>query len=156
MPRLAEKMAIIFATGFGSGYSPVAPGTVGSILSIPIFFGLCNLNIFLYLITVVGIFFIGLWASDFAGRHFGDVDSPKIVIDEIIGMLITYLPLYHLGIGLKSIVLGFVLFRLFDIIKPFPANRINAIKRPIFVLLDDLISAVYAAIILIMFNIFIF
>ncbi len=150
--RTAERIALIFATGFGTGYSPVAPGTAGSLLAIPIFIGLSNLNIYLYLLTLFVIFFIGIWSSDFVGRFYNDVDSPRIVIDEIIGLLITYIPLFFLPCTITNLIVGFIFFRILDIIKPFPANRANEIKTPLYVLLDDIIAAVYATILLIIFH----
>ncbi len=152
--RLSERIALILATGFGAGYSPFAPGTAGSVLSVFIFLGLSNLNPYLYLMTIFVIIFIGIWASDFTGRYYNDADSPRIVIDEIIGILITYIPLYFYPANLSNIAAGFILFRLFDILKPFPANKANEIKKPLFVLLDDIITAIYAAIVLTLINIF--
>ncbi|MCX7958513.1 MAG: phosphatidylglycerophosphatase A [Deltaproteobacteria bacterium] len=154
--RPEEKTALIFATGFGTGYSPLAPGTAGSLLAVLLFAGLSRLNIFLYLITLTVTFFIGIWSSDIAGRYYNDADSPRIVIDEILGIFITYIPLYFFAANILNIVSGFVLFRLFDILKPFPANIANKIKRPLYVLLDDIIAAVYAAIALLLLNIFMF
>ncbi|MGC8926380.1 MAG: phosphatidylglycerophosphatase A family protein [Myxococcota bacterium] len=154
--KLTDRMALIFATGFGSGFSPVAPGTAGSVLAVFLFLGLSNLNFFIYLLTILVIFFIGIWASRFTGIYYNDVDSPKIVIDEIIGIFITYIPLYFLNINLINILSGFILFRFFDILKPFPANWANRIKSPLFVLLDDIFAAIYSAILLSLLNIFVF
>lgn len=150
--RLSERIALVFATGFGTGYSPLAPGTAGSLLAVLLFLGLSYLNIYLYLLTVVVVFFLGIWSSDFTGRFYNDADSPKIVIDEIIGIFITYIPLFFLPINIINLAAGFILFRLFDILKPFPANRANDIKRPLYVLLDDIIASIYASISLVIFN----
>ncbi len=153
--KLSERTALLFATGFGTGYSPVAPGTAGSLLAVPVFLGLSYLNIYLYLLTLTVIFFIGIWASAFTGEHYNDADSPRIVIDEILGILITYIPLYFYDKTPINLAAGFILFRLFDILKPFPANRANKIKKPLYVLLDDIIAAVYAAAVIIILNLFI-
>ncbi len=152
--RLNDIISLILATGFGIGYSPIAPGTAGSILAVFLFLGLSYLNIYLYIITIIVFFFIGLWASDFTGKFYNDADSPKIVIDEIIGIFITYIPLYYFTLNPTNIIMGFIIFRIFDIVKPFPANRANAIKKPLFVLLDDIIASVYSALVLSLINIF--
>lgn len=155
MIRLTDKVAIVFATGFGAGFSPFAPGTAGSLLAVFLFLGLFNVNFLIYLLNLVVIFFIGIWASRFTGIYYNDVDSPKIVIDEILGIFITYIPLYFFEMNVINLITGFVLFRLLDIIKPFPANWANKIKRPLFVLLDDIFAAIYAAILLVIINVFI-
>jgi len=146
--RLSEFISLIFATGFGAGYAPKAPGTAGSLLAILLFLGISHLDLYIYLFTLVVVFALSVYASEFAGRYFNDVDAPKIVIDEIIGMFITYIPLYFFPISAINLAIGFILFRLFDITKPFPANWANRIKRPVFVILDDIFAAIYAAIVL--------
>ncbi|MCX7945128.1 MAG: phosphatidylglycerophosphatase A [Deltaproteobacteria bacterium] len=150
--QLSEKIAVIFATGLGIGYSPFAPGTMGSLFAVFLFTGLSHLNLWIYLFTLTTLFFVGLWAVDIAGGHFNDVDSPKIVLDEILGILISYSPLYLFPTNLLNLLVGFTLFRIFDILKPFPINRVNNIKKPIYVLLDDIIAAIYAATILSLIN----
>lgn len=151
--RIHERVALIFATGFGAGYSPVAPGTAGSLLAVLFFLGLSKISIYIYLLALTVTFFIGLWSSAFGGIYFKNVDASKIVIDEIIGVLITYIPLLYFPQNVINMVLGFLLFRCFDILKPFPIDRANKIQRPLFVILDDVIAGVYAAIILILLNI---
>jgi len=146
--KLSEIISLIFATGFGAGYAPKAPGTAGSLLAILLFLGISHLDLYIYLFTLVVVFALSVYASEFAGRYFNDVDAPKIVIDEIIGMFITYIPLYFFPINAINLAIGFILFRLFDITKPFPANWANRIKRPVFVILDDIFAAIYAAIVL--------
>ena len=146
--RLNEFISLIFATGFGAGYIPKAPGTAGSLMAIPIFWGLSYLNIYIYLFTLVVIFALSIYVSDFAGKYFNDVDAPKIVIDEILGMFITYIPLYFFSVDAINLAIGFILFRFFDITKPFPVSSANKIKRPLFVILDDVLAAIYAAIVL--------
>jgi phosphatidylglycerophosphatase A len=81
----------LLATGFGVGYSPVAPGTLGTLIAIPVYYFLSEIPSPLYEITLIGFFFLSVWVSENAERLFGKKDDQRIVIDEIIGFLITML-----------------------------------------------------------------
>jgi len=146
-PQKRVKQFILFwATGFGVGYSPIAPGTLGTIIAIPVYHFLSNIVSPIYEITLIGFFFLSVWISENAERVFGKQDDPRIVIDEMIGFLITML---WVPKATLFIILGFILFRFFDILKPFPIRLIDKKLRGGFgVVLDDVMAGVYANIIL--------
>jgi phosphatidylglycerophosphatase A len=136
----------ILATGFGVGYSPIAPGTAGTLVAIPIYYFLSDIPSPLYEITLMGFFFLSVWISENAEAFFGKKDDPRIVIDEVMGFLITML---WLPKTILFIILGFFLFRFFDILKPFPIRQWERrLKGGFGVVLDDVMAAIYANIIL--------
>jgi len=141
-----NRFFLLLATGFGVGYSPVAPGTLGTLVAIPIYYFLWDIPSPLYEITLIGFFFLSVWISENAETSFGKKDDQRIVIDEIIGFLITML---WVPKTVPFITIGFFLFRFFDILKPFPIRRLEkGLKGGYGVVLDDVAAAVYANIIL--------
>ena len=141
-----NRFIVILATGFGVGYSPVAPGTLGTLIAIPIYYFLSEIPSPLYEVTLVGFFFVSVWVSGNAERLFGKEDDQRIVIDEVIGFLITML---WVPKTIRFIIIGFVLFRFFDILKPFPIRRLEKrLKGGFGVVLDDVAAGVYANIVL--------
>ena len=141
-----NRFFLIIATGFGVGYSPVAPGTLGTLVAIPIHYFLSDIPSPLYEITLIGFFFLSVWISENAQIFFGKKDDQRIVIDEIIGFLITML---WIPKTTRFIIIGFILFRFFDILKPFPIRRLERrLKGGYGVVLDDVAAGVYANIIL--------
>ena len=141
-----NRFFLIIATGFGVGYSPVAPGTLGTLVAIPIYYLLSEIPSPLYEITLIGFFFLSVWISENAQIFFGKKDDQRIVIDEIIGFLITML---WIPKTTRFIIIGFILFRFFDILKPIPIRRLEkGLKGGYGVVLDDVAAAVYANIIL--------
>ena len=136
------RLAVFIATAGYAGYFPIAPGTVGSAA-----------GLVAYLIVwwtqsravevglIVGLFAIGVWAGTTAERYFGGIDPGPVVVDEVVGMLIT---LAFIPVGLSGAIVGFFLFRIFDIIKPFPAGRLEALHGGLGVMADDAMAAVYA------------
>lgn len=136
------RLAVFVATVGYSGYFPVAPGTVGSAAGL-----LC------YALArwtgspvaeaglIVGLFAVGVWAGTTAERYFGGIDPGPIVIDEVVGMLIT---LAFIPVGWVAALIGFVLFRIFDVIKPYPAGRFERLHGGLGVMADDAMAAVYA------------
>jgi phosphatidylglycerophosphatase A len=141
-----NRFFLIIATGFGVGYSPVAPGTLGTLVAIPIYYFLSDIPSPLYEITLIGFFFLSVWISENAETSFGKKDDQRIVIDEIIGFLITML---WVPKTVPFIIIGFFLFRFFDILKPFPIRRLEkGLKGGYGVVLDDVAAGVYANIIL--------
>src|SRR4030042_2922981 len=111
---------VILATGFGAGYSPIAPGTLGTLLAIPIYFFLPEISFPRYQLPLVTFFFLSCWSSGQAQQYFGKTDDQRIVIDEMIGFLVTMLWVPKAAL---FIVAGLILFRFFDILKPFPFRR---------------------------------
>ena len=130
------------ATGFGAGLSPVAPGTVGSLVGVLIFLAMAGLPLPFYLVGITALAAFGVWVCHRAGRILGATDHPGIVWDEIVGILITMTatPLSWQGVGF-----GFALFRLFDILKPWPVASIERkVAGGLGVMLDDVMAGLYA------------
>ncbi len=133
---------LLLATGFGVGYLPEAPGTFGTILSIPIYFFLSEISSPGYEFILIGFFLLSIWISKKAESYFKKRDDQRIVIDEMMGFLITML---WLPKTIYSIGIGFFLFRLFDILKPFPIRPMERrCEGGIGVVLDDVLAGVYA------------
>jgi len=134
----------VIATVFGAGYSPVAPGTVASALTVALLWLIpfSRGGLVVFLVAVVAI---GTWAAHVAERQLGGKDPGAIVIDEVAGMTLSVVAL-----PLTPAVLlgGFVLFRLFDVVKPPPADASQRLPGGIGVMLDDVIAGVYALVIL--------
>jgi len=136
------RLAVFIATVGYCGYFPVAPGTVGSAAGL-LFYALvwwCGSRV-VELSSIVVLFALGVWAGTTAERYFGGVDPGPIVIDEVVGMLIT---LAFIPVGLSGALAGFFLFRVFDVIKPFPAGRFEQLHGGLGVMADDAMAAVYA------------
>jgi len=141
-----KRFILLLATGFGVGYSPIAPGTLGTLVAIPIYYFLSEISSPLYEITLIGLFFLSVWISENAERLFAKKDDQRIVIDEIVGFLITML---WVPKTIRFILIGFILFRFFDILKPFPIRRLEkGLKGGYGVVLDDAIAGVYSNIII--------
>jgi phosphatidylglycerophosphatase A len=141
-----RRLVILLATWWGTGYSPLAPGTVGTIAAVPFFLLLSLLPLYGYLAGVLGIGLAACWAAGQAERIFKEKDSPRIVIDEVVGFLVTMIAL---PAQWSYIVVGFLLFRAFDILKPPP---IRLSERKVTggygVVLDDVLAGIYAHILL--------
>ncbi|MGB7574212.1 MAG: phosphatidylglycerophosphatase A [Thermodesulfobacteriota bacterium] len=148
-----NRFFLILATGFGVGYSPVAPGTLGTLVAIPIYYFLSEIPSPLYEITLIGFIFLSVWISEKAEIFFVKKDDQRIVIDEIVGFLITML---WIPKTTRFIIIGFILFRFFDILKPIPIRRIERkFKGGFGVVLDDVVAGVYANIVLQVIHLFI-
>ncbi len=112
-----NRLILVLATGFGVGYSPVLPGTLGTLLATAIYLFLSEILSPIYELTLVSFFFLSVWISERAEQFFGKKDDQRIVIDEIVGFFVTML---YLEKTLIILVMGFLLFRFFDILKtPF-------------------------------------
>ena len=139
-------LILFFATGFGVGFSPIVPGSMGTLVAIPIYYFLSS-TLFspFYELTLFAFFFFSIWTAGQAERYWGNKDDRRIVIDEIMGFLVTMLWIPKSPL---SIVTGFILFRIFDILKPFPIRRLERVKSGFGVVLDDVLAGVYANIVL--------
>ena len=137
-----RRFVILFATWGGTGYSPIASGTVGTMAAIPFYLLLARLPLSLYLLMLVPFFFFSCWVSGIAEEIFGEKDSGKIVIDEVIGYLVT---MVGVPLTVQGVVIGFFLFRFFDIVKVEPARFFDRhLKNGYGVVLDDVAAGVYA------------
>lgn len=141
-----EKFVKIVAVGFGSGLSPLAPGTVGTLVGIPLFLLFATFSRPLYLLSVTALFFLAVFVSQEAEKLFRERDPSRVVIDEVVGFLVT---MFLVAPTTAHILLGFLLFRLFDITKPFP---IRACERRLpggyGIVGDDVVAGVYANVVL--------
>jgi len=142
------RLAVFLATAAYSGYFPIAPGTVGSVVGLAVYAGLRQMApatglafSLLEVLVIAAVFFVGIWAATVSERHFGGTDPGPIVLDEVLGMLVT---LAFIPVGLAAAIAGFFLFRIFDIVKPFPARRFEALHGGLGVMADDAMAAVYA------------
>jgi phosphatidylglycerophosphatase A len=132
----------LLATWGGSGYSPIASGTAGTLAAIPFYIWLARLPLPLYLLTLAAFFFLACWVSGKAEIIFQEKDSGKIVIDEVAGYLVTMIAI---PFDWRYMVVGFFLFRFFDIVKPPPASWFDRkLKNGYGVVLDDVAAGVYA------------
>ena len=132
------------AFGFGSGLSPVAPGTCGTLVAIPCYLALAMLPWPAYVAAVVASFALGVWASDRVVRALERDDPQAVVVDEMVGYWITMMPV--LALHWPWLVLGFILFRLFDILKPWPIRGLDReVGGGLGAMLDDALAGVYAA-----------
>ncbi|TCV85433.1 phosphatidylglycerophosphatase [Sulfurirhabdus autotrophica] len=144
---ISSHPAYFLAFGFGSGLSPFAPGTAGSLAAFPLYFLLMPLlGQTMMLVALVAAFIMGIWFCDKTGRALGVADHGGIVWDEIVAfmLILLFVPqtLFWFGVA-------FGLFRLFDIWKPFPIRYFDTrIKNGFGVMLDDLLAAAYALIVL--------
>jgi phosphatidylglycerophosphatase A len=141
-----RKLILFLATGAGSGYAPLVPGTFGSAAGLALFACalLAGLGTPGLLIGTVAITAVGVWASDRAEHIFERRDDGRIVIDEVAGMWVSLL---LLPASVEVALTGFVLFRLFDILKPPPARAMESLPGGLGVMADDLVAGVYANIV---------
>ncbi len=140
--RFPRALAIVIGTGFGTGFSPIAPGTAGSALAIALCIPLTAAGLPALMAAVVLLFPVGVWAAGVCGDRYGAHDHGRIVIDEVVGQFIA---LASFPASPGWLLPGFLLFRFFDISKPFPAGRIDRRWRtPFGVMADDVVAGVYA------------
>jgi phosphatidylglycerophosphatase A len=136
------RLAVFVATVAYCGFSPVAPGTVGSAAGLIFYLPVWYSGSPAVEVALIGaLFAAGVWAGTTAERYFGGIDPGPIVIDEVVGMLIT---LAFIPVNLAGAIAGFLLFRVFDIIKPYPAGRLERLHGGFGVMADDAMAAVYA------------
>lgn len=141
-----RKCIVWVARGFGVGLSPYAPGTLGTFLGIPIILSLDLLPVVGAVIGVIALVLLSVWISGYASRGLDTEDDPSIVIDEIAGFVVAMM---FVPITLWTVVSGFVLFRIFDIFKPPPANWLDKkCKGGLGITGDDIVAGVYVNIIL--------
>jgi phosphatidylglycerophosphatase A len=149
-----DRASVFLATGLSVGNSPFAPGTFGSLLGIPICFGLAELGVAGSLAGIAAFVLLAVRLAGRAEQLIGKKDASAIVIDEVAGMLVTLagLPLTPL-----NLTAGFALFRVLDVIKPFPARQIDRNMAGGWgVVLDDVVAGVYTNIFLRVIALFFF
>ncbi len=143
--------AYLLALGFGSGLSPKAPGTVGTLAALPLFLVLMYLPFWYYVSLVVIAFFVGIYVCDITAKYLQVHDHPAIVWDEFVGLWITLLPLLATDVSWLNVLYGFILFRVFDILKPWPINCLDKhVHGGLGIMLDDVLAGVFAGICLLL------
>ena len=150
--KATDYLALAIST-WGVGYLPLMPGTFGSLVGVGIFLGLTqiakgNTLVAVVLVAIVAVTFAGIWAAarteDLSNRK----DPQKVVVDEVAGQLISLFPLtLFTQWSIVAVIISFILFRFFDIVKPYPAGRLEALEGGLGVMCDDLVAGVYAAVI---------
>jgi len=135
------RLGLFIATCGYLGYVPVAPGTFGSAAGLVVLAAVrWSGSPALELTVIILLFAVGVWSANAAERHFGGVDPAPVILDEVVGMLIT---LAFLPVTITGAIVGFLLFRLFDVVKPWPANRLEALHGGLGVMADDAMAGVY-------------
>ena len=142
---LTQRMAFLFATGFGSGYSPIAPGTAGTVVGLLFVWGMSFMSLPGQLAFTVIVSALAMIAADIVAKSIGLKDPGLVVADEIAGMMVTMIAI---PLTLKSLLLGFILFRVMDVVKPPPARQFEHFKGGIGIVADDLMAGVYAQLVL--------
>ncbi len=147
LPGLVSVPARLIATAGGAGYSPVAPGTCGTAVAVPLAWLASGLPLWGFVAVTAGIILVGIVAADLADRTWGTHDSGRIVIDEVAGYFVSLLLVDRSSLGFLT--LAFVAFRLFDIVKPPPVRWIDR-RMPggAGVVLDDVAAGLLAALLL--------
>jgi phosphatidylglycerophosphatase A len=141
-----NRLGVLIASFGYTGYSPVAPGTAGSAAAVLLYVLVrWSASPVVEGVTLVAVAIVGTWSASIAERHFGTTDPGQIVIDEVLGMLVTlaFMPLTWTGV-----VVGFFVFRALDIVKPFPANAAERLHGGLGVMADDAMAGVYGNIIM--------
>jgi phosphatidylglycerophosphatase A len=134
------------AFGFGAGASPIMPGTIGTLVGVLVFMTLSEASLWNYLLITTVAFFLGIWLCGSTAKEIKVHDHPGIVWDEIVGYLIAMI---GLPFSFPWIVAGFVLFRAFDIFKPWPIKWIDSYVHGGFgIMLDDVLAGIYTLIVL--------
>ena len=140
MSRIAKAVILFIAQGAYSGKSPFAPGTAGTVVGVLLYLVLKGLSPSWYLIACFLATGIGVWAAEEAEKLLGKKDAQSIVIDEIAGYLIS---MVLAPSGWMYIVAAFILFRVFDVIKPWPLKRLQDLRGVVGVVLDDVGAGIY-------------
>jgi phosphatidylglycerophosphatase A len=135
-----DKLALILSSCFGFGLIPVAQGTFGTLAGIPLAMALAPVGPMAAAYLLFFFVLLSIWASGRSARALKKDDPAEVVIDETAGLLLTLFLLPATGFNL---CLGFILFRLFDILKPFPIRRLEKVEGGAGIVLDDLLAGVY-------------
>ncbi len=138
----ADSLTKVLATFFGAGYSPVLPGTVGTLFAIPAYYCLTLLGPIAYVVITVAFIAVAIPIADRAEKIFGKEDASQIVIDEVAGYLVTML--FFWKFSLLAALVGFVAFRFFDILKVPPSDAVERIGGGAGIVLDDVVAGILA------------
>jgi len=141
-----QRLGLFIATCGYLGYVPIAPGTFGSAAGLAVFYAVRSTgSISVEIGAIVILFAIGVWAGTAAEHHFGGIDPGPVVLDEVVGMLITLALLPVNGLGA---VTGFLVFRVLDVVKPWPSAQFENLPGGLGVMADDGMAAIYGNLVL--------
>jgi len=141
---------LCLAFGFGSGLAKKAPGTFGTLAAVPIYLALVQVDSLIYSIVTIVCTVLGVWICGITADRLGEHDFGGIVWDEIAGFLIT---MWFVSFSWQNMLLGFVLFRVFDIIKPWPIKWVDQkVSGGFGIMLDDVIAGLFAGLVLMYLN----
>ena len=136
-----HRVGLFIATCGYLGYVPVAPGTFGSAAGLAVFFLIRSTgSMTLEVAAILVLFAIGIWSGTIAEHHFGGIDPAPVVMDEVVGMLMT---LAFLPVSVTGAIVGFLVFRVLDVFKPWPSARFERLPGGLGVMADDGMAAIY-------------
>ncbi len=148
--QILTDPVLLLAFGFGSGLSKKAPGTLGTLAAVPVYFFLAKTGIIIYSLISILICLAGVPICSIAAEKLGEHDFPGIVWDEIAGYLVA---LWFIPFSWESLISAFILFRAFDILKPWPIKWVDKHVHGGFgIMLDDVIAGVFTGVVLWMSN----
>ena len=142
---MKDVLATVVATGLGSGYAPFAPGTAGSLVGLALFWPVHHLPLAGQAVATALVFALGVAAAGHVARRLGIEDPGLVVADEVVGMWVSLLGLPLTGVTAAA---GFVLFRVFDVFKPYPARDLERLPGGWGIMCDDVMAGVYANLLL--------
>ena len=148
MTRKATDLIALAIATCGVGYLPLAPGTFGSLVGVGLFWLLVEMNPLVIVAAILAVTFAGIWAGTKIEQLSGRKDPGKVVVDEVAGQMIALFPLILFARwSIVTVTLSFILFRFFDIVKPYPANRLQDLDGGKGIMFDDLVAGVYGAVV---------
>jgi phosphatidylglycerophosphatase A len=142
---LTQRIGLFLATCGYVGLVPVAPGTAGSAVGLVLFYATRRLGPWAEIGAILAVFSLGVWAADVAERAYRRTDPGPVVIDEVLGVLITLCWLPVTGVGA---LVGFLVFRVLDVVKPWPAARLESLHGGLGVMADDAMAGVYSQLVM--------
>ena len=142
---MKERLSILISSFFYLGYSPVAPGTVGTLGAVVLFYVISGFSSLFYVFFVIALIIFSVWVSGIASISLGDSDPNRIVIDEVCGFLVTMILIPP---SIPNMLMGFLFFRFFDILKPPPIRGSERLSAGMGIVADDVLAGIYANILL--------
>jgi phosphatidylglycerophosphatase A len=147
--QILSDPILFLAFGFGSGLAKKAPGTLGTLAAVPVYWAFAQTGIIAYSLLTVAVMISGIWICGLAAKKLGEHDFGGIVWDEIAGYLIT---MWLVPFSWQAMVVGFLLFRVFDVIKPWPIKWVDQrVEGGFGIMLDDVLAGVFAGFLLLLF-----
>ena len=140
---MKDKIVKLIATFFFVGYLPLIPGTWGSLAGVAVYL-LVKDNIYVFLGVFAILFFLGIYAAGKAEDIFGKKDEKRIVIDEVCSILLLFLLIHPWRLYTPYLITGFIVLRLFDFLKPYPARRMEKLPGGLGIMGDDVVAALYS------------